>query len=294
MKPIVCHLPDDRAFAEGLALALNAQHAALDVHRLTGGESLVRLHVDAADRTVVVVCSLAHPDSKTLSLLFAAAAAREVGASSVVLVAPYLAYFRRDRTLPRAEAASGACRSYAKLLSMAFDALVTVDPPSNRKPSLDDVYGVPTRAVQVAPAIGSWAAANVDEPMFVGVDAQDEQWVAEVAYRAGAPYTVLQGACGRDPPDLAALTGHQPVLLGGAIVTARTMIRAVGNIRRHGLPAPVCIAVHALFEPGAYEVLLVSGPARIATCDTVPHASNQISVVDATARALEELLAGQT
>jgi ribose-phosphate pyrophosphokinase len=54
----------------------------------------------------------------------------------------------------------------------------------------------------------------------------------------------------------------------------------------------VCIGVHALFAPGAYEELLASGPARVLTCDTVPHASNEISVVEPMARALEALMEG--
>ena len=36
--------------------------------------------------------------------------------------------------------------------------------------------------------------------------------------------------------------------------------------------------------------LLATGPARVLTCDTVPHASNEISVVEPMARALRELM----
>lgn len=93
-------------------------------------------------------------------------------------------------------------------------------------------------------------------------------------------------------PDASAWHHRQPVLVDDIVSSARTMIQAVASVRRVGLPAPLCIGVHALFAPGAYEELLASKPARVLTCDTVPHASNEISVVDPMARALEEVDGG--
>jgi phosphoribosylpyrophosphate synthetase len=81
-------------------------------------------------RTVVLACSLARPDEKTLPLLFAADAARDLGAAKVLLAAPCLAYLRQDRRFHAGEAVTS--RSYAALLSRAFDALVTADPHLHR------------------------------------------------------------------------------------------------------------------------------------------------------------------
>ena len=58
--------------------------------------SYVRLHGDPG-RAVDLVCTLDRPDPQFLSLVFAADAARELGASEVNLVAPYLAYMRQDK-----------------------------------------------------------------------------------------------------------------------------------------------------------------------------------------------------
>ena len=44
----------------------------------------------------MLAASLNQPDAATLPLLFAADAARELGALQVGLVAPYLAYMRQD------------------------------------------------------------------------------------------------------------------------------------------------------------------------------------------------------
>jgi len=92
-------------------------------------------------------------------------------------------------------------------------------------------------------------------------------------------------------PDVSAWQDRQPVLVDDIVSSARTMIQAVASVRRVGLPAPLCIGVHALFAPGAYEELLASRPARVLSCDTVPHPSNEISVVEPMARAVEPLAA---
>lgn len=294
MKPLIFHLPGDEAFAEGLARALRAERATLQLHRFPDGESLVRLDADVTGRTVVLMASLAQPDAKALPLLFAADAARDLGATRVLLAAPYLAYLRQDRRFNTGEAITS--RTFAALVSTVFDGVVTVDPHLHRYHSLGEIYRVPTRAVQSAPVIAAWVAANVERPVLIGPDAESEQWVQEVARGADAPFTVLQKIRRGDKdvevslPDTSALAGRQPVLIDDIVSSARTMIQAIASVRRVGLPPPVCIGVHALFAADAYDALLAAGPQRGLTCDTVPHASNGISVVEPLAAAVQDLI----
>lgn len=296
MNRIVLHFPEDEQFARKLAGALEAVYAPLSLHRFPDGESLVRLDADVGDRTVVISSSLARPDEKTLPLLFAADAARELGARGVVLVAPYLAYLRQDRRFNAGEAVTS--RSYARLLSAAFDGLVTVDPHLHRYRALEEIYGIPTRVAHAAPLIAQWVAGEVQRPLLIGPDVESAQWVAEVAAACGAPFTTLTKVRRGDRdvevslPDVSSWSDRQPVLIDDIVSSARTMIEAVRGVQRVGLPPPVCIGVHALFAARAYADLVASGAARVATCDTVPHVSNRISIVQPVARALDDLLAG--
>jgi ribose-phosphate pyrophosphokinase len=296
LRPLVFHLPGDEIFADRLVRALQSERAALALHRFPDGESLVRLDADVSGRVVVLACSLARPDEKTLPLLFASDAARDLGAARVLLAAPYLAYLRQDRRFHAGEAVTS--RTYAALLSAAFDGLVTADPHLHRYHALGEIYRIPTRVVHTAPLIARWVSAHVERPLLIGPDSESEQWVAQVAAGAGAPWTVLQKIRRGDRdvevslPDVSAWRDRQPVLVDDIVSSARTMIQAVASIRRVGLPAPLCIGVHALFAPGAYEELLAARPGRVLTCDTVPHASNEISVVEPIAQALKELMEG--
>lgn len=297
MKPLIFALPGSEPFADQLALAMQAERAGLALHQFPDGESLVRLDADVSGRDVVFVCSLARPDEKTLPLLFAADAARDLGAVRVHLAAPYLAYLRQDRRFHPGEAVTS--RTYARLLSATFDGLVTVDPHLHRYHALDEIYGIPSRVVHAAPLIARWVAAEVERPLLIGPDSESEQWVAEVAAGAGAPFTVLQKLRHGDRdvevslPDVSAWRDRQPVLVDDIVSSARTMIQAVGSIRRVGLAAPVCIGVHALFAPDAYDELQASAPSRIVTCDTVQHASNAIGLAEPMARALDQLMEGR-
>src|SRR6185503_12811188 len=122
----------------------------------------------------IILCTLADPDAKFLPLIFAAATARELGAARVGLVAPYLAYMRQDRRFNPGEAVTS--RYVAKLISGAFDWLVTVDPHLHRYGALGEIYTIPTRAIHAAPLMSDWIRRNVPDPLIVGPDSESEQW----------------------------------------------------------------------------------------------------------------------
>ena len=290
MRPLVLAMPGQGALARNLADEIDGEAGEVFVRRFPDGESLVRLDAPVAGRCVVLACTLDQPDGKTLPLLFAADAARELGAARVGLVAPYLAYMRQDHRFHPGEAISS--RSYARLLSGAFDFLLTVDPHLHRWHSLDQIYTLRAQVVPAAPAIAQWLRAHVAAPLLVGPDEESEQWVAEVARLAGAPHTVMRKTRRGDRDVSVAMenpgpwSGRMPVLVDDIISTGRTLVAATEALRETGLPAPLCIGVHALMAEGAQDALRAAGVARVLTCDTVPHASNAIAMGPALGRAV--------
>lgn len=298
MKTIVMALPGSEALARALAAELGGEVGALACHQFPDRETLVRLQADVRGCSLVLAASLDRADDKTLPLLFAADAARDLGAACVVLAAPYLGYMRQDARFHPGEAITS--RTYAALLSRSVDGLATVDPHLHRYRSLDEIYTIPSRVVRSAPAIAQWIRTNVADPVLVGPDSESEQWVADVAGRCGAPWTVLQKTRRGDRdvevslPDAAPWRQRTPVLVDDIVSSARTMIEAAAGLRLSGMRPPVCIGVHAVFAPGAYEDLLACGVAQVVTCDSVPHPSNGISVVPALAAGVRELLAAGT
>lgn len=267
-----------------------AERGFVTLRRFPDGETYVRLESPVRDRDVAVICTLDRPDDKLLPLFFLAATARDLGATRVGLVAPYLAYMRQDRRFTDGEGVTSGY--FASLLSRSFDWLVTVDPHLHRRASLAEIYSIPATVVHAAPRVAEWIRATLPKPLLVGPDSESQQWVDAVASMAGAPSIVLEKVRRGDRdvsvavPEVGRWRDHTPVLVDDIISTARTMIETVGHLHRAGMAPPVCIGVHPVFAGAAHEELLAAGAARVVTCNTIPHVSNGIDLSGEVARAI--------
>lgn len=284
-------MPGNEALTESLCGLLGSRRGQYQLRRFPDEETYLRIEDDCKGRAVAVVCSLDRPDAKTLQVLFMAATLRELGATQVGLITPYLAYMRQDKRFHPGEAISS--RPYAGLLSAHFDWLVTVDPHLHRYASLADLYAIPARVTHAAPVIADWITGNVDNPVLVGPDEESGQWVADVASHRQLPYVVLQKVRRGDRdvsvslPKIERWRDHTPVLVDDIISSGRTLIETLGHLRRLALPLPVCIGVHAVFAEGAYGDLLAARPHAVVTCNTIAHESNRIDVAQLLAASIQ-------
>lgn len=294
-RAVLLALPGNDDVTARLARELGAEIGALEVRRFPDEESYVRIRSEVGGRRTMLVATLDRPDDKLAALIFTAAVLRELGAASVGLVAPYLAYMRQDRRFQPGEAITSA--HFARLLSRYVDWLVTVDPHLHRRSSLAEIYSVPAETVHAAPLISAWVAKEVEDPVFIGPDSESAQWVAAVAKDADAPFVVLKKERRSDRdvavsvPDVERWRDHTPVLVDDIVSTARTMIETIGHLKRAGLKPPVCVAVHAVFAGGAYDELRAAGAAAVATTDTIAHDSNRIEVAGLLAAGIRRLQA---
>jgi len=294
---LILALPGAARLAALLAAELDGDWSELALHRFPDGESLVRIDTPVKGRCVVLAANLQHPDEKALPLLFAADAARDLGAARVGLVAPYLPYMRQDRRFNPGEAVTS--RSFARVLSSCFDFLVTVDPHLHRWHSLSELYPIRTAAVASAPAIARWLRRHASNALLVGPDAESEQWVSEVAGLADVPWTVMTKTRRGDRDvgvKLAARgpwPGRVPVLLDDIVSTGETLVAATSALRAAGLPPPACIAVHALFDADALWRLMEAGVRQVITCDSVPHLTNAIALAPLVAKAVRSVAGKQ-
>jgi ribose-phosphate pyrophosphokinase len=283
-------LPGNDDFADRLAAHGGWARAALEVHRFPDGESLVTVAPPAAGEESVLVCTLDRPDPKLLPLLMAAATLRELGATHVGLVAPYLAYMRQDARFQPGQAISSCI--FGRLLDQAFDWLLTVDPHLHRHRTLAEA-GMPRgRVAHAAPALATWIREHVALPLIIGPDGESEQWAREVARLADAP-AVIAGKERRGDrdvgvalPDLTTWRGRIPVLLDDIIASGHTMAETVRALISAGWPAPTCVAVHGVFAEGASALLRMAGAARVVTTNTIAQASADIDISGTLAMAL--------
>lgn len=287
-------LPGNEAFAASVSGAMACELGDMETRLFPDGESYVRLLTPVKDRDVALLCTLHKPDDKLIRLYLAASTARELGARSVGLIAPYLAYMRQDSHFKPGEGA--ASKHMARFLSGSFDWLVTVDPHLHRHHSLDEIYSVPAKVVQSAPMIAAWIRENVTRPVIVGPDAESEQWAAKVARAVGCSHAILQKTRYGDrdvevtAPETGGWENMTPVIVDDIASTGKTMIAAIRHLREAGMAPPVCIAVHGVFAEGAIEEMRAAGAGRIVSCNTIAHPSNCIAVEEAVAVAAAEFL----
>ncbi|MFN3882736.1 MAG: ribose-phosphate pyrophosphokinase [Nitrincola lacisaponensis] len=291
MTTLFYNLDSDAALAAQLCMALSAEAGTLELRHFPDGESYLRVHDQCRDRRCVIFCNLFQPDKKTLRLLFLADTLRELGASQVILVTPYLAYMRQDKRFHEGECVSS--RPFARLLSQAVDGLITIDPHLHRYHCLSEIYSIPTRIVQAAPLIAKWIQQHIPNPVLIGPDSESEQWVSEVARLAEAPFQVLEKERFGDYnvsvslPELEPYQQHHPVLVDDIISSGRTMLETIAHLDRAGLPRTTAIGVHGIFAGSAYAQL--SEKAQVITTDCIPHISNKIETSTALAEAVRQL-----
>lgn len=273
---------------EDLTAKIAARHKAVvgqaTFRHFPDGETYTRIDSDVKHKHVVVVCTMHQPDNKFLLLHFFSKIAREQGCKKITLIAPYLSYMRQDKIFRPGE---GLTSSYfAQLISNCVDELITVDPHLHRITSLNMIYSIPCQAKQASDHLAAWISKNIVKPLVIGPDSESEQWVTDVALKAKAHYTVLQKIRTGDKeveisiPQVERYKNHTPVLVDDIISTGKTMQETIKHLKNAGMPQPICIGIHAVFAPGAYEDLLAAGASRVVTCNTIPHQSNQIDISD--------------
>lgn len=286
MKPLLLSLFTDSSHVRHLQELLDCDYCTVNHHTFPDGETYLQIPEEGVGglkgRDVIILDSLCLPNPKTVPLIFLAETVRELGAKKVGLVCPYLAYMRQDKRFHHGEGITSTY--FAKILSNAFDWLVTIDPHLHRRISLDEIYTIPSQVIHANSQIAAWVKENVKHPLFIGPDAESEQWVSSIANLAGAPFVILEKTRSGDQdvqvhvPDLDVYKNNTPVLVDDIISTAQTMIQTIIHLHKKAMKKPVCIGVHAIFAGEAYVNLIKADVLRVVTCNTISHPTNDIDI----------------
>jgi ribose-phosphate pyrophosphokinase len=280
---------DEAHLAAPLAAALGVPLQWVERHRFPDGESRLRLPATLPAR-VALLRGLQQPNQKLAELMIVAPAARELGAAHLSLVCPYLAYMRQDMAFQPGEAVSQ--RHVGRALAGWFDCVITVDPHLHRVASMDEV--LPGRrgvALSAAALLGEWAARHALRPILLGPDEEAAPWVQRAALAQGLEHgtCIKQRSGDRDVRvALPALSfqGREVVLIDDVASTGRTLAVTAAALLQRGAAAVDVAVTHALFVDDAITQLAAAGVRHVWSSDSVPHASNVVSLVPLLAAAL--------
>jgi ribose-phosphate pyrophosphokinase len=280
---------DYAAPAERLAAHLKVPCERIAVHRFPDGESRVTVPVPLPAH--VAICrSLDHPNDKLVEALLAAATARQHGARTVSLVAPYLCYMRQDVEFAPGEAVSQ--RIVGRLLADHFDAVVTVDPHLHRVATLAEA--VPAKfavALSAAALFGEYLQQSDPDAVLVGPDEESVQWLAAAAH--GHRFeTVVCRKTRRGDRDVAIdipsvrLAGRAVVLVDDMASTGTTLAVAARLCLDQGARTVDALVVHGLFVGDAVADLRRAGVRHVWSTDSVVHPTNVLPLAPLLANAM--------
>lgn len=282
-------LPGNEELALELCGLLDFDMGKATIRRFPDGETYLNVESDVRGAEIYVLASLYQPDDKFLPLYFLCRTLKELGAYSVKLIAPYLAYMRQDKRFNPGECITSDL--FARLLSGFIDELITIDPHLHRHHSMGELYTIPVKVLHASKVISEWIKINIPKAILVGPDEESKQWVSGVAKEADKPFIVLQKVRKGDRnvsiqvPDVSQWANYTPVLIDDIISTARTMIETIGHLQNAGFREVICIGVHGIFSGDAYKELIQTG-AMVFTTTSVPHQSNNISIARLIANAI--------
>ena len=286
---------DEEAIARRAATAVGLPLGVVQRHRFPDGELRLRLP-DPLPAKLVIWRGLHQPNEKLVELLLAARTARTLGARHLTLVTPYLAYMRQDMAFNPGEAVSQ--RIVGGFLAELFDAVITVDPHLHRVATLEEAIPVSDAIVlSGAPLLSDLIASQRQDVLLIGPDEESLQWVGQAAQRHGWAHGVCHKTRHGDRdvdialPDLP-LAGRAVVLMDDVASSGHTVAQAARGLLRAGAASVDVAVTHALFAPGAVELLREAGVGAVWSTDAIPHPSNAVSIVPAVAQALQPLLAG--
>lgn len=285
---ILLALPEFENFAENLknqfntTYNLNIKHESVVFHEFPDKEIKIQCLFQCTNKHIIIVTSLHNPNKKILPLLFLAQTCRELGAKSIGLLCPYLAYMRQDTRFDEGESISASY--FAKILSNYIDWLVTVDPHLHRIKNLSEIYSIPTQVLHATGLMSEWIQDHVAQPLLIGPDQESIQWVQQIAAAKNYPYVILKKHRQGDQlvtitlPDMSQWPHHTPVLVDDVISSGITILRAIEGLAKLGYTTPICIATHGIFAKDAYNQLCKT-KTRIVTTNSIPHVTNKIDLV---------------
>lgn len=295
LKTLVLGGSQGEHIAFRLARLLGAELGSVEFTHFPDGECYIRVGVEVKGRQVIYVNSFQRmPNEAIVETLLTLDALRDLGASELHAVVPYMAYARQDERFKPGEAVSIV--TLAKLFrTLNLDSIYTVDMHLHRITDPTTLFGARFRNLtgvrELAKYLKTHYSSALSDAVIVGPDEEAEQWAAVMAEDLNLGYTVLEKkrlsatevkieARGAD------VKGRLAIIVDDIISTGGTIIEAVKVLRGLGCGDVLVACVHPLLVGRAYQKLLQLELLDIVGTDTVLSPVSRVPIAPAIAQAL--------
>ncbi|HZY94324.1 MAG TPA: ribose-phosphate diphosphokinase [Candidatus Bathyarchaeia archaeon] len=278
---------------------LGEEPGRLELKRFPDGEKYLRIHEDVKDKPVAVIQSLYRtPDENIFEILLMVDTLRDLGASSITVAAPYLAYARQDARFYPGEAVTSL--SVARLLESAgTSSFLTVDCHLHRMGDVSKVFHIPAKNLSAMPLLGKYALENLKpkNPVVIAPDEEAEQWAAMVAKQLDAEHVAFRKTRVRkegmtsskvavDTGDVN-VRGRDAIFADDIISTGGTIAEAAKACKKNGAKRIFALCTHPVLADGALKRIRSAGVLKVIGTDTIPSPVSKVSVAPVIASALK-------
>jgi ribose-phosphate pyrophosphokinase len=264
-----------------IAASLGCALAVHEEREFSAGEHKTRPLTDVWGEDVYVVSSLhgdraASVNDKLCRLAFFVGALRDAGALRVTVIAPYVAYSRKDqKTKPRDPVTTRYVA--AMLQSVGVERIVTVD--VHNPAAFENAFRCPSLNLKAAGLFAEHfhaAAGGIDtivSPDLGGIKATQlfvERWRRATGGDVGMAVVEKRRSEGRvSGGALVGDVGERVLIIDDMIGSGTTICRATDACRRAGATSIVASATHGLFQDGAPALFEQPGLDAIVVTDSV-------------------------
>ncbi|MBS3150876.1 ribose-phosphate diphosphokinase [Candidatus Woesearchaeota archaeon] len=276
---IIAGMSNSKDLAEKIARRLNVDYDDLILRDFSDGELHVKFNCDVKGKKVALVQSLyPYPNHSFFEVMYAASAARDLGAKEIIYVAPYIAFFREDN-----RKVGGECvqqNIVADLLNRNVDAVLSVEPHLHQH-NLPGKFSIPFYRLECNEALRKYARDNFSGCKIVGFGERAWKLAKHVDKNAALYEKGNHGNVNEDKIEY----GDNVLIVDDIIASGNSMMANIANLKCKKINV---LAVHGLFNGDSF--LRLKGIAeRIVSCNTVRHESNKIDVSGLIAGKLMEI-----
>lgn len=302
---LVLGFPENGKQAKELAEFAGIAYADIKIHHFPDGESKLTLPAEMIEthHHVIIYRSLDDPNAKLVELLLAAEGARELGASKLTLVAPYLAYMRQDKAFKTGEVVSQ--KIIGNLLAETFDGVLTVDSHLHRIHHLSEAIPVQlainiNATKPMAHFIYEKFNKGFDNPLLMGPDEESRQWVEAIAVQhlgkeKQMDYLVASKERLGDQNVKIHLPkgeykGRNIIIVDDVASSGQTLIQAAKQLSQYRPQSISVLVTHALFMSGSIQHLQDAGVSNVWSCNSINHQTNAVSLTEILAENLKQFM----
>ncbi len=265
---------------------LNIPIGKITVKRFPDGECYVKIEKDVKNETCILIQSTYRQDKDLIELLLIGDTLKDLGASKVITVLPYLAYSRQDRRFSEGEAIS--VKSIVKLLEIFSDVVFVINP---HKSYIIDYFKIDAFEIDVSKDIGEYFKNKLKNPIVVSPDIGAVNIAKSVASSIGCGYDYLEKkrlAPGEvEVKSRLEYENNDVLIVDDIIDSGGTIIRAIENIKAKNYFVG---CIHGLFNQNSIYKIYAYGAKEVVSTDTIPNPVSKISVSKTIAKRLKDYL----